>query len=134
MTDLTPLLSKGLSRVFSSTTDGPSLWSNSHICTGKTIALTVQTFVSKVMSLLSNTLSSFVKAFLLRSKCLLFSWLQSRSAVILEPKKIKSVTVSIFSPSICHEEMGTDAMIFIFRMFSFKPTLTLLFHLNQEAL
>ena len=86
------------------------------------------------MSLLFNMISGLVIAFLPRSKCLFISWLQSRSAVILEPKKIKSVTVSIFSPSICHEEMGTDAMIFIFRMFSFKPTLTLLFHLNQEAL
>ena len=87
-----------------------------------------------MICLLFDTLSRFVIAFVPKSKLLLVSWLQSRSAVILEPKKIKSVTVSIFSPSICHEEMGTDAMIFIFRMFSFKPTLTLLFHLNQEAL
>ena len=71
--------------------------------TGKTIALTRWTFVGKVMSLLFNILSRFVIAFLLRSKCLLISWLQSPSAVILEPKKIKSVAVSIVSPSICHE-------------------------------
>ena len=69
--------------------------------TGKTIVLARQTFVSKVMSLLFNTLSSFVIAFIPRSKCLLISWLQSLSAVILEPKKVKSVTVSNFSPFIC---------------------------------
>ena len=71
--------------------------------TGKTIALTRQTFVGKVMSLLFSTLSRFVIVFLPRSKYLLISWLQSPSAVILEPKKIKSVTVSVVSPSICHE-------------------------------
>ena len=74
--------------------------------TGKTIALTIQNFVGKVMSLLFNTLSRSVIVFLPRSKHLLISWLQSPSAVILEPKKIKSVTVSIVSPSICHEVMG----------------------------
>ena len=89
--------------------------------TGKTIALTIQTFVGKVMSLLFNTVSSFVIAFLPRSKCLLISWLQSSSAMILEPKKIRSVTVSIFSPSICHEVMGLDVMILVFWMLSFKP-------------
>ena len=78
---------------------------------GKKIALTIWTFVSKVMSLLSNMLSKLVIAFLPRSKRLLISWLQSPSALILEPKKIKSVTVSIVSPSICHEVMGLDAMI-----------------------
>ena len=72
------------------------------------------TFVGKVMSLLFNMLSRFVIAFLPRSKCLLISWLQSPSAVILEPKKIKSLTVSIVSPSICHEVMGLDAMILVF--------------------
>ena len=79
----------------------------SHTCmtTGKTIALTRWTFVGKVISLLFNTLSRFVIAFLPRSKHLLISWLQSLSAVILEPKEIKSVTVSIVSPSICHEVM-----------------------------
>ena len=82
--------------------------------TGKTIALTRQTFVGKLMSLLFNMLSRLVIALLLRSKRLLISWLQSPSAVILEPKKIKSVTVSIVSPSICHEVMGPDAMIFVF--------------------
>ena len=80
----------------------------------KTIALTRGTFVGKVMSLLFNTLSRFVIAFLPGSKHLLISWLQSPSAVILEPKKMKSVTISTFSPSICHEVMGPDAMIFIF--------------------
>ena len=85
-----------------------SLWSNSHIHTGKTIALTRWTFVSKVMSLLFNMLSRLVTAFLQRSKCLLISWLQSPSAVILEPKKIKSLIVSIIPPSICHEVMGPN--------------------------
>ena len=79
--------------------------------TGKTTALTGQTFVGKVMSLLFNMLFRLVIAFLPRSKCLLVSRLQSSSAVILEPKKIKSITVSIVPPSICHEEMGPDAMI-----------------------
>ena len=81
---------------------------------GKTIALTERTFVGKVMSLLFNKPSKFVIAFLPRSKHLLISWLQSLSMVILEPKKIKSVTVSIFSPSVCHEVMGLDAMILVF--------------------
>ena len=82
---------------------------------GKTfIALIIWTFVGKVMSLLLNIVSRFVIAFLPRSKSLLISWLQSLSAVILEPKKIKSVTVSIVSPSICHEAMGPDAMILAF--------------------
>ena len=76
--------------------------------------MTLQFFVSKVMSLLFNMLSSFVIAFLLRSKHLLISWLQSPSAVILELRKIKSVTVSIASPSICQGMMGLDAMIFVF--------------------
>ena len=82
--------------------------------TGKTIAWTRWTFDGKVMSLLFNMLSRLVIAFLSRRKHLLISWLQSPSAVILEPKKIKSVTVSIVSPSICHEAMGLDAMILIF--------------------
>ena len=92
---------------------------------GKTIALTRWTFVGKVMSLLFNTLSRFVITFLPRSKHLLISWLHSPSAVILEPKKIKPITVSIVSPSISHEVMGPDAMIFIFWMLSFKPTFSL---------
>ena len=80
----------------------------------KIIALTRWTFVGKVMSLLFNVLSRLVITFLPRSKCLLISWLQSPSAVILEPKKIKSVTISIVSPSICHEVMELNAMIFVF--------------------
>ena len=82
--------------------------------TEKIIVLARQTFVSKVMSLLFNTLSSFVIAFLPRSKCLLISWLQSLTAMILEPKKIKSVIASTFSPYICHEMIGPDAMILLF--------------------
>ena len=82
--------------------------------TGKTIASTVQTFVGKVMSLLFNMMSRLVVAFLPGGKHLLISWLKSPSAVILEPKKIKFVPVSIFSISICHEGMGPDAMILIF--------------------
>ena len=85
--------------------------SHPYLTTGNTIALTRRTFVGKVMSLLFNMLSTLVITFLLRSKCLLLSWLQSPSAVILEPPKIKSVTVS---PSISHEVMGQDAMIFVF--------------------
>ena len=81
---------------------------------GKTIALTIWTFVGRVTSLVFNMLSRFVIASLPRSKCLLISWLQSPSAVILEPKKIKLVTVSIVSPSICHAVMGPDAMILVF--------------------
>ena len=102
--------------------------------TGKTISLTRQTFVDKVMSLLLNMLSRLVITFLPRSKRLLFifffckrlliSWLQSPSAVILEPPKIKSATVSTVSPSICHEVMGLDAMILVFWML-FKPTFSL---------
>ena len=101
--------------------------SHPYMTTGKTIALTWQTFVGKVMSLLFNMLSSLVIAFLPRSKCVLISWLQSPSAVISEPKKIKPVTVSIVSPSICHEVMGLDAMILVFWMLSFKPTFSLSF-------
>ena len=85
-----------------------------YMTTGKTIALTRWTFVGKVMSLLLNLLSRLVITFLPRSKRLLISWLQSPSAVLLEPKKIKSATVSTVCPSICHEVMGPDAMIFVF--------------------
>ena len=88
--------------------------SHPYMTTGKIIALTRCTFVGEVMSLLSNMLSRLVIAFLPRSSRLLISWLQSPSAVILEPKKIKSVTVAIVSPSICHEVMGLDAMILVF--------------------
>ena len=82
--------------------------------TGKTIALTRRTFVGKVMSLIFNILSRQGITFLSRNKCLLISWLQSPSAVILEPPKIKSATVSIVSPSICHEVVGPEDTIFIF--------------------
>ena len=82
--------------------------------TGKTTALTRWTFVAKVMSLLFNMLSRFVIAFLPRSKCLLISWLQPPSSVILDPKKIKSVIVSIVSPSVCQEVIRLDAMILDF--------------------
>ena len=85
-----------------------------YMTAGKTIALTRWTFAGKVVSLLFNMLSRLVTAFLPRSKRFLISWLQSPSTVILEPKKIKSVTVSIVSPSICHEVMGPDATIFVF--------------------
>ena len=88
--------------------------SHPYMTTGKTIALTRQTFVRKVMFLLLNMLSRLVIAFLPRSKHLLISWLPSASAVILEPPKIKSVTVSTVSPSIYHEVMGLDAMILDF--------------------
>ena len=96
--------------------------SHPYMTTGKIIALTRQTFVGKVMPLLFNMLSRLVITFLPRSKCLLISWLQSPSAVILEPPKIKSDTVSTVSPSISHEVMGPDAMILVFWMLSFKPT------------
>ena len=133
LTGLISLLSKGFSRVFSSTTvwkhqffgSQPSLWSNSHIhtwllekpellTTGKTIALTRWTFAGKVMSLLFNMLSRLVIAIFPRSKCLLISWLQSPSTLLLEPKKMKSDTISIVSPSICHEVTGPDATILVF--------------------
>ena len=93
--------------------------------TGKTIALTIWTCVSNVMYLLCNMLSRLVMDFLPRSKRLWISWLQSPSAVILELKKIKSVTISIASPLICHEVMGPDAMIFVFWKLSFKPAFSL---------
>ena len=88
--------------------------SHEYMTAGKTIALTIQTFVSKVMCLLFNMLSTFVIAFLPKSKHLFISWLQSPSAVILETEEIKSVTVSIVSSSIFHEVMGPDAMILVF--------------------
>ena len=88
--------------------------SHPYMTTGKTIALTRQTFIDKVMSLLFNMLSRLVITFLPRSKGLLISWLQLPSAVILAPQKIKSATVSTVSPSICHEVMGPDAMVLVF--------------------
>ena len=99
--------------------------SHPYMTTGKTIALNRWTFVSKVMPLLFNMLSKLVIAFLPRSKHLLIPWLQSTSAVILEPQKIKCGTVFIVSPSICHEVMGPDAMILVFWMLSFKPAFSL---------
>ena len=99
--------------------------SHSYITTGKTIALTRQTFVGKVMSLLFNMLSRLGMAFLPRSKRLLISWLQSPSVGIWEPPKIKPLTVSIVSLSICHDVMGPDVMILVFWMLSFKPTYSL---------
>ena len=99
--------------------------SHPYITTGKAKALTRRTFVGEVMSLLFNMLSRLVITFLPRSKRLLISWLQSPSAVNLEPPKIKSVTFSTVSPSICQEVMGPDAMIFVFWMLNFKPTFSL---------
>ena len=99
--------------------------SHPYMTTGKTIALTRWIFVGKGMSLLFNMLSRFVIAFRPRSKHLLISWVQSPSAVIWEPKKIKSVTVSTLSPSISHEVMGPDATILVFWTLSFKPTFSL---------
>ena len=125
LTGLLSLQSKGLSRVFFNTTVQKhhlfgtqfSLCmvqlSYPHMIIGKTIALTIWTFVIKIMSLLFNMLSRLVIVFLPRSKCLLISWVWSPSAIIMEPKKIKSVTVSIVSPSICHEVMGPDAIDFL---------------------
>ena len=136
LTGLISLLSKWLSRVFCNTTVQKhqffrallSLWFNFLIHTWlpeKNIALTRWTFVGRVMSLLFSMLPRLVITFLPRSKCLLISWQQSPSAVILEPKKPKSVTVSIVFPYICHEVMGPDAMILIFWVWSFKPTSSL---------
>jgi len=99
--------------------------SHPYMTTGKTKVLTRWTFVGKVMSLLFNTLPRLVIAFLPRSKHLLISWPQSPPAVVLEPKKIKFLTVSTFPPSIWHEVMGPDAMILVFWMLSFKPTFSL---------
>ena len=96
--------------------------SHPYTTTGKTIALTRWTFIGKVMFLLFNMLFRLVITFLPRSKCLLISWLQSPSAVVLEHPKIESVTDSIVSPSICHEVMRPDVMILAFWMVSFKPT------------
>ena len=94
-----------------------------YMTTQKTTALTIWSFVGKVISLLFNMLSRFVIAFCPRSKYPFISWLRSPSSVILEPKKTKSVTVSIFSPSICHEVTVLDAMILVFIMLSFKPVI-----------
>ena len=118
-------------------------FSHLYMTPGKTIALMIWTFVGKLISLLFNMLSSLVITFLPRNKCLLISWLQSLSAVILEPKKIKSVTASTFPPSVSHLVMGLDAVILVFVFVFFFSFLnvefqanffTLLFHLHQEAL
>ena len=109
--------------------------SHPYLTIGKAIGLTRWTFVGKVKSLLFNTLSRLVIAFLPTSKCLLITWLHSISAVILEPKKIKSVTVSIVSPPICHGVMGLYAMILVFWILCFKPAFfTHVFLFHQEAL
>ena len=100
-------------------------FSQPYMSTWKTIALTIRFFVGRVMSLLFNTLSRFVIVFLPRSYHLLISWLQSLSAVILEPKKRKSVTTSTVSPFICHVVMGFDAMILFLLIFSFKLAVSL---------
>ena len=99
--------------------------SHPYMTTGNTIALTRRTFVDKVTSLLFNMLSRLVITIIPRSKRLLISWPQSPSAVILEPRKIKSATVSTVSPSISYEVMGPDAMILVFWMLSIRPTLSL---------
>ena len=103
--------------------------SHSYMTTGKTIALTSQTFVGKVMSLLFNMLSRLVITFLPRSKHLLISWLRSPTGVILEPPKIKPATVSTVSPSICHEVMGPDAMILVL----LRGPLSLWYYLNISS-
>ena len=118
------LQSKGLKSFFQHHTSKASILRHSaffivqlshpYMTTGKTIAFTRWTFVDKVMPLLFNMLSRLVITFLSRSKHILISWLQSPSAVILEPKKVKSDTVSTVSPSICYEVMGPDAMILVF--------------------
>ena len=130
------LLSKSLSNVFFST----SVWkhqffgaqpsfmvqlSHSYMTTGKNISSTRWTFVGRIMSLLFNTLSRFVIAFLPKKNYLLISWLHSPSTMILEPKKIKSVTVFTFLPSVYHEMIGLDAMILVFWMLSFKSAFSL---------
>ena len=135
LTDLISSKSKEFSRVFSSTTiwkhqffdTQTSLWSNltSVHDYWKNKSFDYMGLVSKVMSLLFNMLSRIVIAFLSRSKHLLISWLQSPSTVILEPMKIKSDTVSTFSPSVCHEMIEPDATILFFWMLSFKPAFTL---------
>ena len=108
--------------------------SHLHTTTGKTTALTIWTSDGKVMPLLCNMLSRLVIAFLPRSKHLLISWLQSLSTVILEPKKIKSVTVSTLSLSVCYEVMGLGAMTLGFWMLSFRPAFSLSSYFHQEAL
>ena len=137
LTGLISLQTMGLSRVFSSTTlqkhqsfgAQPFLWSNSHIPI-RLLQKTVQTFVGKVMSLLSNTLSRFVIAFLPRSKRLLISWLQSPSAMILEPKRIKSVTASTFALLFTMkwwDRMPWSQFFWMLSFFFFNGSLNLLY-------
>ena len=132
LTGLISLLSNRLSRVFSNISNQKHQFfsaqfffmaqlSHPYMTTGKTIALTRQNFVGKVMSLLFYMLYILAIAFLPRSNCILISWLHSLSAVILEPKKIKSLMVSIASTSICYDMMRQDAMILVFWKLSFKP-------------
>ena len=139
------LLSKGLSRVLQPHNSKESiLWhsaffmvqlSHPYITIGKTMALTLQTSVSTVMSLLFNMLSRFVIAFLPKNKRLSISRLQSQSAVILEPKKNKVYHCFCIFPSLCHEVMGPDAMILVFWMLSFNPAFSLYsFILSRSAL
>ena len=138
LTGLISLLSKGFSSLLQHHNSKASILqcsaffmahiSHPYMTTRKTITLTIQTFVNKVVSLFFNALSRFDIAFLPRNKHLLILWLQAPSTVILEPPKIKSVTFSTFSPSICHEVMGLDAMIFIFWMLTFNPTFSLSFN------
>ena len=131
LTDLFSLLSKGVSRVFSThhiliefiiqcSAFIMVQISHSYMTTGKTIGLTIWTFFDKVTSMLLNILTRFVIAFLPRSKCLLISWLQSPSTVIFWAEEYKICHCSNFSPSICHKVMGLDAMIFICWMLSFR--------------
>ena len=130
LTRPTPVLLPGKSHGWRSLV-GYSPWGRKESDTTKWLhflsffSLTRWTFVSKIMSLLFNILSRLVMTVLPRSKCLLISWLQSPFAVILEPPKTKSVTVSIVFPSMCHEVIGPDAMILVFWMLSFKPTFSL---------
>ena len=135
------LLTKGLSRVFSNTTvqrhqffgTQPSVWSNSHIHTCPLVKSQLWLYgplsVKRYLCFLKNKLSMFVIAFLPRSKCFLILWLQSLSAVIFDPKKIKSCCLPIR-----HEVMWPDAMILIFLLLSFKPVFSLFFHPHQGAL
>ena len=146
LTDLVSLQSKGLSRVLHHHSSKASiLWcspfimvqfSHQYMTTGKTIAMTIQIFFQKVMSLLLNTLPSFVITSLPMSNSLLILWLQALSAILLEPKKRKSVTVSNFSPSICHEVIGSDATILVFICgcwyFSWQSWFQLMIHPTQH--
>ena len=141
LTGLISLLSKGISNLLQYHNSKASILqcsaffmahiSHPYMTTRKTITLTIQTFANKVVSLFFNTVSRFDIAFLPRSKHLLILWLQAPSTVILEPPKIKSVTVSTFSPSICHEVVAWSYILNVELEASFS---TLLFHLQQEAL